>query len=211
MRAPNRQMENGYTKFNCQLIKTEACIFNEMNLVNIWRDKLHALGLIGVYENGVGYGNISIRVNCAHSDVTTSRFIITGTATGSLNTLNEHHFTKVLSFSLEDNSLTCIGPIKASSESLTHAAIYQSDLTVNAVIHVHDPNLWVQLMNKIPTTSSHIEYGTPEMAKEVIRLFKDTRIAAQKIMVMGGHEAGIISFGSNLEEAGSIILERVHG
>lgn len=196
-------MENGYIKFNCQWIKTEACLFAEMNLVNEWRDKLRTLGLIGIYENGVGYGNISVRAEA------TNQFIITGTATGNLSLLNEHHFTKVVSFDLEGNNLTCVGPIQASSESLTHAAVYQSDATVNAVIHVHAPNLWAKLMNKVPTTSRTSEYGTPEIAREVIRLFHDTEIANQKIMVMGGHEAGIISFGSNVAEAGATILDRL--
>ncbi len=45
------------------------------------------------------------------------------------------------------------------------------------------------------------------MAEEVIRLFKETDVKKKKILVMPGHEEGVISFGKNLKEAGQILLE----
>jgi len=66
--------------------------------------------------------------------------------------------------------------------------------------------LWNKLINKIPTSSPDVEYGTPEMAFEIHRLFKETDLSAKQILVMGGHEEGIISFGENLDEAGDIII-----
>ena len=44
------------------------------------------------------------------------------------------------------------------------------------------------------------------MAKEMLRLFKETNLARKKIILMGGHEEGIISFGKNLAEADTIVL-----
>jgi L-ribulose-5-phosphate 4-epimerase len=38
---------------------------------------------------------------------------------------------------IRKNSLTCQGQVKASSKSLTHAAIYAANPRVKAVIHVH--------------------------------------------------------------------------
>ena len=104
------------------------------------------------------------------------------------------------------NSLTCEGPVKASSESLTHAAVYESDNFANAVIHIHNKSLWEKLLNVLPATSPEIEYGTPAMAEEVKRLFKETDLIEKKIFVMAGHEEGIVSFGRNLEEAFKTIL-----
>ena len=193
-------MQEGYIKFNCHWTKAGPVSQDYIREMNVWRDKLYALGLIGVYEDGIGFGNISMRFEG-------NTFIITGSATGGLKQLNENHFTLVTSYDLEQNSLECKGPIKASSESLTHAAIYESTREVQAVIHVHNIKLWKKLINKVPTTRSDAEYGTPEMAREIKRLFTETEIKEKKILVMGGHEEGIITFGENLDEAGEKLLE----
>ena len=52
---------------------------------------------------------------------------------------------------------TCIGPIQASSASLTHAAIYQANPDINAVIHVHDRDLWENLLDRVPTTARNCD------------------------------------------------------
>ena len=59
----------------------------------------------------------------------------------------------------------------------------------------------------MPTTKKEIEYGTPAMANEMIRLFDETDLRNKKVLVMAGHEEGIISFGENLEEAGNLLLK----
>jgi ribulose-5-phosphate 4-epimerase/fuculose-1-phosphate aldolase len=190
----------GYVKFNCEWIKAEPMSSKELVDLNKWRDKLYKLGLIGAYSTGIGFGNISIRVPESNS------FIITGTATGNLSKLDNEHYTKVVKFDVEKNSLTCAGPIKASSESLSHAIIYKVDASVGAVIHIHNKEFWQRILDVIPTTSRDIEYGTPEMAKEIERLFGETDVKERKILAMGGHEEGIISFGKDLEEAGTVLL-----
>jgi len=98
---------------------------------------------------------------------------------------------------------------KASAESMTHAAVYECDREINAAIHIHDKKLWDQLIDSVPTTSPEIEYGTPQMALEIFRLFKETDVKTGKILVMAGHEEGIISFGKTLREAMKVILDNV--
>lgn len=191
--------ETGVIKFNCNWIKSEPMNADLLIDLNFWRDKMFDLGFIGVNEDGIGYGNMSIRS-------TENQFIITGSATGKERKLSNQHFTNVIDYDLEKNSLTALGPIIASSESLTHAVIYEYDKNINAVIHIHNLALWEKLMNKIPTTKKSVEYGTPAMAKEIIRLFDETNLANEKMLVMAGHEEGIISFGKNLNEAGSLLL-----
>ena len=61
-------------------------------------------------------------------------------------------------------------------------------------------------MDNVPTTKKEVPYGTPEMANEIFRLFKETAVQQEKIIVMAGHDEGIISFGKDLEEAGEILL-----
>ena len=191
--------ETGVIKFNCNWIKAEPMNAELLIDLNFWRDKMFDLGFIVVNVDGIGYGNMSIRS-------TENQFIITGSATGKERKLSNQHFTKVVDYDLEKNSLTALGPIIASSESLTHALIYEYHKNINAVIHIHNLALWKKLMNKIPTTIKSVEYGTPAMAKEMIRLFDETNLTNEKILVMAGHEEGIISFGKDLIEAGNRLL-----
>ncbi len=192
--------ETGVIKFNCNWVKEDPLNNNLLIDLNLWRDKMFDLGFIGVNEEGIGYGNMSIRLR-------KNEFIITGSATGKLKKLTNKQYTKVVDYDLEKNSLTSVGSIIASSESLTHAVIYEYDKNINAVIHIHNLELWGKLMNKIPTTNKSVEYGTPAMAKEIIRLFDETNLKNEKMLVMAGHEEGIISFGKDLNEAGNLILK----
>jgi len=190
----------GYVKFNCCWLKTKPLTFGQFAEINRWRKKLYQKGFIGAYPNGIGFGNMSIRLKA-------DNFIITGTATGNFERLNKKHYTEVTGFNLQKNQLTCLGPIQASSESLTHGAIYQSSKEAKAVIHIHNLKMWNKLKGRLPTTAKNISYGTPAMAKAVKRLFRASNAKIEKIMVMGGHSGGIIAFGKNLNEAGKILLK----
>ena len=191
-------MDEGYIKFNCQWIKAEPLPAVMLEGLNAWREKLFALGLVGMYDDGIGFGTLSIR----HPH---KGFIITGSATGGLQQLDELHFTLVNEYNLEHNSLICKGPIIASSESLSHAVIYEASPSTGAVIHVHQTEMWKCLINKLPTTRPEVSYGTPAMAREILRLFRESELEKEKILVMGGHPEGIITFGQNLEEAADIL------
>ncbi len=167
---------------------------------NAYRRKLLQLRLIGVDSNGVGFGNLSIR------DGATNNFYITGSATGGIPELTLADCARVVAHGFERNWLRYEGSAIPSSESLTHAAVYEADAKVGAVIHCHDSKLWAALLNQAPTSSRAIDYGTPEMAYEVFRLFKLTEVKRRKILVMAGHEGGIIAFGRNLEEAFGVLM-----
>ncbi|MDP4291592.1 MAG: class II aldolase/adducin family protein [Bacteroidota bacterium] len=191
--------ETGSIKFKCNWLLSEPVDEKMILDLNRWRDILFDYKYIGVYPNGIGYGNISIRLS-------EKEFLITGTSTGHLDKLTNQHYSKVISYNFNENSLTCLGPIKASAESLTHAAIYEMDPDTQAIIHIHNKKMWDILLDKIPTTSANVEYGTPQMALEIKRLFHETNLIEKKILVMGDHEEGIIAFGKDLEEAGHLIL-----
>ena len=184
-----------YVKFTCEQVPVEISIFAGFAELNEYRNKLLELGMIGVDANGIGFGNLSIR------DGATSRFHITGSGTGGIAELLPSHYARVVAYDFAKNWLQCEGSAVASSESLTHAAVYESDQAVRAVIHCHDVTLWVALLHKVPTTPKTVEYGTPEMAYAVRDLFHNTGVRKKKIFVMAGHEGGIVVFGKNLEEA----------
>ena len=188
-------MTEGYIKFQCKWEQEEIRI-SESSFLSLEkeRSRLYELGLIGMYPDGIGFGNISVRTNGGS-------FLITGSATGQFPTLNQSHYSMVSESSFVDNSISCKGLTKASAESLTHAAVYRAIPEVGAVVHVHCLWLWEKLLNNYPTTSGEIEYGTPEMALAVQCLAAKMGMSDENIIIMGGHREGILAFGENLEEA----------
>jgi L-ribulose-5-phosphate 4-epimerase len=189
-----------YIKFTCEHAATALSPFEGLAELNAYRWKLLQLRLIGVDANGVGFGNMSIR------DGTTNNFYITGSATGGIAELTLANCARVVAYDFKRNWLRCVGAANASSESLTHAAVYESDARAGSVIHCHDSKLWAALLNRAPTSSKAVEYGTPEMAYEVLRLFNLTDVKSRKILVMAGHEGGIVTFGRDLEEAFAVLM-----
>ena len=191
-------IDEGYIKFNYDWIDSD--INYDISEINEVRDMLFGMNFIGAYDGDIGYGNISIRIG--------DNFLITGTGTGNLDRLTKKDYSLVTKYDFDKNSLTCNGRIRASSESLTHAAIYESDDDINAIIHIHSKELWDGLMDRVPTTSKDIGYGTPEMAYELKRFVKVCKQANDNIVVMAGHDSGIITFGKNLQEAQDKLMEK---
>ncbi len=192
-------MDEGVVKYHCDWTFAEPVAVETIVDLMAWRDRLHSWGLIGVYDNGIGFGNVSVRLG------NSCQFIISGTQTAHLSTLGPELYCTVTEFNLEKNFLGCRGPVPASSESLTHAALYLHRDDVGGIIHVHNPQLWQQLLFQIPTTKKEVPYGTPGMAWEMFRLFEEENLGDRKILAMAGHEDGIICFGGCLDEAGLVL------
>jgi L-ribulose-5-phosphate 4-epimerase len=185
----------GYIKFDYQLDGKPIDYPSEVAMLNEWRSRLHQAGLIGVYPNGVGFGNVSIRLGSSE------QFLISASATGGLSHLKPEHYVKVVAFDFDKNFVWCQGVSKPSSESLSHAMFYHSSAAVVAVVHVHNLKLWTKLSGRAPTTSAEIEYGTVQMAREIESLFRQHRLSGEGLLVMAGHREGLFSFGPNLADA----------
>lgn len=181
---------------------TEACIDPAwIQCLNAWRRIVFLLGGIGQDTHrygGFGYGNISARLSDSPE-----AFIITGTQTGAFPELTAEHYVVVQSCDPYQNHLVAEGPIKPSSEALTHGTIYRLAPDVGAVIHVHSPEIWQQYQRlNLVATGPNVAYGTPEMAQETERLFAETNVEKQGAFAMAGHEDGIVSFGPSVAIAG---------
>jgi L-ribulose-5-phosphate 4-epimerase len=189
-----------YIKFSCECVSGDIASFSGLGELNAYRRKLLDLHLIGVDPKGIGFGNLSVR------DGATKNFHVTGSATGGIPKLARANCAKVVACDFERNQVRYEGSAIPSSESLTHAAIYESDATAGAVVHCHNSKLWAALLNQAPTTSKAAEYGTPQLAYEIIQLFTRTNLQSRKIVVMAGHEGGILTFGRDLEEAFAVLM-----
>lgn len=195
--------ETGSVKFVCEHTAVEIASFAGFTELKACRRKLRQLQLVGVDSNGIGFGNLSVR------DGTTNSLYITGSGTGRKSELVLADCAKVTAYDFERNWLKCEGSTVASSESLTHAAVYESEPNAGAIIHGHHLKLWAALLGRIPTTAKAVDYGTPGMAEEVRRLFKMTDVKSRKAFVMAGHEGGVVAFGRDLEEAFAVISSMI--
>ena len=179
--------ETGAVKFHYESSGVELAPFPGFEELNAARQELRRLGLLGVDESGIGFGNVSQRYGAA--------FYITGSGTGVLESLGRQDYAKVTAWDFERNWLRCEGRATASAESLTHAAVYAMAADVRVVVHGHDRHLWRSLWERGFATGPDVPYGTPEMAREVQRLLRDTDVRG--IFAMAGHADGIIAFGQD--------------
>ena len=125
-----------YIRFSCERVAAGISFFGGLAELNAYRRKLLDLHLIGVDSNGVAFGNLSVR------DGATKNFYITGSATGGIHELTLANCAKVVAYDFERNQVRYEGSAMPSSESLTHAAIYESDATAGAIVHCHCSRLW---------------------------------------------------------------------
>ncbi|PIK13925.1 class II aldolase/adducin family protein [Halobacteriovorax sp. JY17] len=170
--------------------------------IESWRKKLFKLNLIGEYPTEkVGFGNMSkiIRWNDQ------AEFIITGTQTGKYENLTGEHYTLVNGYDLEAMKLKQVGPLEASSEALTHAAVYEANRDITAVFHIHNTTIWERMIEEnYDATPKDVPYGTIEMANCVGQLIAGK---SSGLIVMKGHQDGVIAYSKSMDQCGKLILE----
>jgi ribulose-5-phosphate 4-epimerase/fuculose-1-phosphate aldolase len=153
------------------------------------RDALHARGWIGrdpARYGGLGYGNVSRRLEA-------DAFLVSATQTGHLATLAAGDWVTVVAASPATNQLWSEGASKPSSESLTHAAIYQA-CVATFVCHIHHPALWNAVCfgaMALPMTPASATYGTPAMAAALSHISTTTNLPFAA--AMSGHEDGLMA------------------
>lgn len=195
----NHPRDEGVIKFKLTLKRAPAPEMNQVIALEKWRALFFKLGLIGEYPNEkISYGNLSSRLQ-------KKIFIITGSQTGHLPHLQAHHYTKVIDCDLKKGQVTAEGLIPPSSESLTHFGIYEANPQIQYVFHVHHQKLWEMLKNSdVDFISEDIPYGTTEMAEAAADLLAEK---GSGVLVMKGHEDGILSYAPTAEEAGKTLLD----
>lgn len=195
--------QEGVIKFSYEFEKREKVPKASWDL-QVWRDLFVGYALIGQLPDrygGFGFGNLSCRVGEA--------FSITASQTGGLKRLAAIDYALVHDWSLARNHLSASGVKEPSSESLTHAAIYESCPSVAFVFHVHSPMIWqARQQLGLPETSAEIPYGTVLMAQTLKSLARD--LGPDGIIAMAGHEDGIIAWSTTAMGAGALIFRALH-
>lgn len=195
--------EEGVIKYQLEFQDAEPLLSHDFSDLTRWHHRFKTAGILGQdpgrYE-GYGFGNISQRL----ADDT---FVISGTQTGNRDTLAPGDYAHVLGADIEHNLIEAEGRIAPSSEALSHAAIYALSSEIRFVFHVHSPRIWqTRHMLGLPETSADVPYGTPQMAREIRRLYEEGPLQSGKVLAMAGHDDGIIGFGRAADEAGEAIM-----
>lgn len=199
MATKNTQHEGviKYSLSHQQLAPSGAFAWRELEH---WRHVLWRLGLTGQDQNrygGYAFGNVSCRL--------TSGFLVSGSQTGGNRHLDLRDYVEITGYDLRQNRIESRGLARPSSESLSHAAVYEAAANAGCVLHVHNPSMWHN-GGRLGwyVTPPHIEYGTQEMA-DTLRSWCTGRRSG--IVVMRGHEDGVIVFSKTISSAGCILLQ----
>ena len=187
-------MIDGVIKYTFDFQQTEPLKHEQFTEIESLRKRLFALNLIGVTDEGIGFGNISQRVG-------RDSFVITGTQTGHLATLQGEHYALIEAYNDKEFYLKSSGAIKPSSEALTHGTIYNLSSDISAVIHIHSKVIWNFMLKNNYLKTKDVAYGTKEMIDEVNRIFSTIEPLSNPKFVMAGHEDGVILFGTDLLSA----------
>ena len=185
-----KPIDEGVIKYQAIHENSSAPVHPLLSQLDDARTELFDLGFIGAYSDGVGYGNVSIRHR--------SGCIISGTSTGAFRVLGVGGYCSVHAFDIQQNTVFTVGPVNASSESMTHCAIYKANPLIECVLHIHGRTLWSRLLEEgYPFTPVDIPYGTPQMAEGMLSLVRNG-ITPFGILVMAGHEEGIVAYGQTI-------------
>ncbi len=181
-------------------IKLSADDFADLSA---WRSLLFDLRLLGQTPDryqGYGYGNLSVRADDAET------FVVTASQTSGEATLLHEHLVLITHCNLERFWVDASGSEPPSSESMTHAMIYQADPRIRCVFHVHCPDMWgYRTLLKLPQTPVDVPYGSPAMVAAVRDLL-ETNQSRPLIFATAGHEDGIFACGHNPRECGALLL-----
>jgi len=191
--------QEGVIQFTLSHRSCDALQHPELKTLIYWHQRIHALKLIGQSPSrydGFAFGNMSHRIS-------KDEFLVSGTQTGGFSQLSAKHYAYIDHCDITNNHVQSHGPIKPSSECMSHAAVYSASPSTMAAIHIHNPDIWQQHHAlQLSTTAANIEYGTPAMANAVLHCIKQS----PQCIAMLGHEDGIICFADDMNSAGKKIL-----
>lgn len=193
----SKEVTDSYIKYLCNFTYDTNISNPDINKFNHLRSILLELRLIGTYPDGVSYGNLSQKQK-------NNAVIITGTNTGSKTTLTPLDFSCIYDYSINDNFVTCKGGKRASSESLTHLAIYENS-SAEVVVHIHSLRLWEKLIHIYPSSSPEAKFGTVELANEFKDLIQKYEMTSSGVIISGGHKEGIFLFDVSFENVYTLL------
>lgn len=169
-----------------------------------WRTVFRRLGMLGQDPDryqGLGFGNLSSR-DPGRPD----EFVITASQTATVPVLTEQSLVRITHSSVTRFWVEGIGRQPPSSETLTHAIVYQADRSIGWVFHVHCPEIWQRYEDlALPATAEDVPYGSPAMA-DAVGLLLARHPVRPLVFVTLGHPDGVFACGSDAAATGGALV-----
>ena len=184
-------MKEGKIRFNSVFVSDKIPSDTKNIELKEWSEKFQKKNLTPEIE-GNYTGNLSFRSK--------EGFVITASGLKNKENLTNDCFVYVKDYNKKTNTFYVEGKKKPSSESMMHHLIYITCKDLNAVFHGHN-DLIVKNAEKLklPITKKEYEWGTLELAKEVLKALGDN-----KLIVLKNH--GFVSLGKTMKRAGELAL-----
>lgn len=191
--------DEGYVKYVCEHTPGNPPVHPLLDVLDVTRTALFDIGLIGVYASGIGFGNLSVRGEGGN-------FIISGTGTGRRRELGPAGYSLVTACDPLRNHVACTGVAPASSEAMSHWAIYTANAAVNCVIHIHSAALFNALLpTDTPRTPESAPCGTPALAGAISDLVRNLP-GNTGLFITTGHAEGLMAYGPSIGAAQDLLV-----
>lgn len=168
-----------------------------------WRNVLRRLGLLGQDPQrygGLGFGNLSLR-----DAGSPEQFVITASQTAGFPELEDGDLVRITHSNPTRFWVDALGHQPPSSETLSHAMIYQSDPEVGCVFHVHSPDIWLRADDlALPCTEESVPYGSAAMAEAVAGLLREH--GSPLTFATLGHQDGVFACAADARSAGDALV-----
>lgn len=193
--------DEGCVKYRCFHTPGPAPSHPDLAALDALRTALFDAGFVGARPDGVGFGNLSVRG-------AGGRFVVTATGTGGARVLGPDGYCLVSVFDVDGNSVHSTGPRPASSEAMSHGAVYAADPLARCVVHIHSRAVFDRLLAAgAPATPRDAAFGTPDMAR-ALGVLAARRPGRGGVMVMSGHDEGVMAHGPGISTVAAL-LDRV--
>lgn len=202
--SPRHLPDEGYVKYRCLHTPGPAPTHPDFAALDALRTELFDAGLLGARADGVGFGNVSVRAGGAS-------FVVTATATGGARVLGAEGYCLVTGWDVDGNWVHSTGPRQASSEAMSHGALYRADPSVGCVAHAHSRALFDRLLAAgAPATPPDAAFGTPDMAR-ALALLAARHTGRALLMVMSGHDEGVMACGPDIPSVAALFRQVARG
>lgn len=168
-----------------------------------YRNSLREKGLIGVYPNGIGHGNVAVLAQ-------DGSLIVTATQTQIAEYLDENGYVLIPPEADEDQeAVPYEGTQDPSSESRTLLAIARRRPLITAVVHIHHTEGQQRAVELgIAESAGRYRYGTVGFAHEAIEVVDTIN---EDIGAFGtpSHPDGLFFYGRTIDEAYQLTVEYI--
>ncbi|MDT8441390.1 MAG: class II aldolase/adducin family protein [Desulfuromonadales bacterium] len=196
----------GVIKFDLDVRPGPAPPAGWLRELDAWRELFRRLGLLGQDPrryDGFGFGNLSRR----RPDADDHSFVISATQTGGLPRLTPADYVLVETCDPARNRVRATGMSRPSSEALSHAVVYQTCAAIDWVMHLHSPDIFrAGARLGLPGTDPAAAYGSVAMAAEIRGLVSQTLPDKPLLLVMTGHQDGILACGGDADTVGALVV-----